>query len=217
MKNIIEYKEGASYLSIENDWQDKVEAGVGESYGAEFFLQKKTGRVSGWLGYTLSWANRTFPNINEGNPFPYRYDRRHDIEIATSYKWKNKEIAVTWVFGTGNAVTLPRSTYQGTGDGYNGNYYGDSYNPYDYYDKGSVKYYGERNSFRMRAYHRVDISYTTTKKTKWGERAWVIGVYNVYNRKNPFFMDISEKRLQRKFIQYSLFPIIPSISLRFNF
>jgi outer membrane receptor for ferrienterochelin and colicin len=217
MKNIIEYKEGASYLSIENDWQSKVEAGVGESYGAEFFLQKKTGRVSGWLGYTLSWANRTFPSINEGNSFPYRYDRRHDIEIATSYKWKNKEISVTWVYGTGNAVTLPRSTYQGAGDGYNAHYYGDSYNPYDYYDKGSVKYYGERNSFRMRSYHRLDISYTTTKKTKWGERSWVIGVYNVYNRRNPFFMEISEDRRKKKFIQYSLFPIIPAISLRFNF
>lgn len=211
MKGIIEYKEGANYLNIESDWQDKVEAGVGESYGAEFFIQKKAGKISGWLGYTLSWTNRTFPNINEGRTFPYRYDRRHDLEIASSYKWKNKEIAVTWVFGTGNAVTLPQSTYQG------GN---DAYIPY-YYDNSTIKYYGDRNSFRMRSYHRLDISYTTTKKTKWGERSWVIGIYNVYNRRNPFFLDVKEEYhkgvTRKKFVQYSLFPVIPSISLRFKF
>ena len=212
MENIIEYKEGASYLSIESDWQDKVEAGVGESYGAEFFIQKKTGRVSGWLGYTLSWTNRTFPNINEGETFPYRYDRRHDLEIASSFKWKNKEIAVTWVYGTGNAITLPQSTHLGGSDVYN------PYDPFFPNDGHTVKYYGDRNSFRMRAYHRLDFSYTTTKKTKWGERSWVIALYNLYNRKNPFFLDISEDRKgQKKFVQYSLFPIIPSISLRFNF
>ena len=208
MEGIIEYKEGANYLNIETDWQEKVEAGVGESYGAEFFVQKKTGRLSGWIGYTLSWTNRAFPNINEGRTFPYKYDRRHDIEIAAAYKWKNKELAATWVYGTGNAITLPQSTYLGGGDPVSGYYE----NP------GTIKYYGERNSFRMRAYHRLDLSYTTTKTTKWGERSWVIALYNLYNRKNPFFLDISEDRKgQKKFVQYSLFPIIPSISLRFNF
>jgi outer membrane receptor for ferrienterochelin and colicin len=209
MKNIIEYKDGANYLNIEGDWQDKVESGTGESYGAEFFIQKKTGRVSGWLGYTLSWTNRTFPTINEGRTFPYRYDRRHDIEIATSYQWKkNKEVAFTWVYGTGNAVTLPQSTYLGSS-----NTHIPSYN-----SEPSVQYYNDRNSFRMRAYHRLDIGYTTTKETKWGERSWVIGVYNLYSRRNPFYMELThDEDGNKKFVQYSLFPIIPSISYRFKF
>jgi hypothetical protein len=208
MKGIVEYKEGANYLNIESDWQTKVETGEGESYGAEFFAQKKTGRINGWIGYTLSWTNRRFPNINEGRTFPYRYDRRHDIEIAASYQLKkNKEFALTWVYGTGTAITLPQSSYLKNNE---------NSNPWSF-DK-TVSYYEGRNSYRMRAYHRLDLGYTTTKKTKWGERSWSIGVYNAYSRRNPFFMDLTyDKTGKKKFVQYSLFPIIPSISYRFKF
>ncbi len=207
MRGLIEYKEGASYLNIEGDWQDKVETGNGESYGAELFIQKKTGQLSGWIGYTLSWTNRMFPNLNSGKTFPYRYDRRHDIEIATSYKWKeNREFALTWVYGTGAAVTLPRSSYAR---------YSETGPPFS---TSGIQYYEARNGYRMRDYHRLDLSYTTTKKKKWGERSWVIGVYNIYSRKNPFFLDIGhDKEGNKKFVQYSLFPLIPSISYRFKF
>ena len=209
MTGLIEYKDGANYLNIESDWQTKVESGEGNSYGAEFFVQKKTGKISGWIGYTLSWANRTFENINEGKTFPYRYDRRHDIKIAGIYQWKeNREFSVTWVFGSGAAVTLPQSTYLESGQ------------VRDYYwgIDPTLQFYNGRNSYRMRAYHRLDLSYTTTKKTKWGERSWSFGVYNVYSRRNPFFLDLTyDKKGNKKFVQYSLFPIIPSISYRFKF
>jgi hypothetical protein len=208
MKGLIEYKEGANYLNIESDWQTKVETGEGESYGTELFLQKKTGKLNGWIGYTLSWTNRTFPNINEGKTFPYKYDRRHDVEVALAYTLKeNKEFAMTWVYGTGSAVTLPQSTYK---------YHSD--NPNSFYNNQYVNYYDGRNSYRMRAYHRLDFSYTTTKKTKWGERSWSFGIYNIYSRRNPFFLDLSyDKQGNKKFIQYSLFPLIPSITYRFKF
>jgi outer membrane receptor for ferrienterochelin and colicin len=208
MDGLIEYKDGADYLDVENDWQNKVEVGKGESYGAEFFVQKKTGKISGWIGYTLSWTNRTFENINRGESFPYRYDRRHDIKIAAVYQWKqNREFSLTWVYGSGSAVTLPKSVYE---KGYE--------NPSPGIRGEMYEYYGDRNSFRMRAYHRLDLSYTTTKKTKWGERSWSIGAYNLYNRRNPFFMDITgQSRRDPKFVQYSLFPIIPSIAYRFKF
>jgi outer membrane receptor for ferrienterochelin and colicin len=207
MKGLIEYKDGANYLNVENDWQTKVESGEGESYGAEFFVQKKTGKLSGWVGYTLSWTNRTFPNINNGKTFPYKYDRRHDVEIAAAYQWKeNKDLSLTWVYGTGTAVTLPQSSYQKYGEF-----------PFTFNEQ-AVEYYAGRNSFRMKAYHRLDLSYTTSKKTKWGERSWVLGVYNVYSRRNPFFMDLGyDKARHKKFVQYSLFPIIPSIAYRFKF
>jgi outer membrane receptor for ferrienterochelin and colicin len=209
MKGLIEYKEGANYLNIESDWQTKVERGEGESYGAEVFIQKKTGKLSGWIGYTLSWTNRTFPNISFGETFPYRYDRRHDVEVALSYKWReNREFGMTWVYGTGAAVTLPQSNYQQH----------EEMQARYFYDDDGVQYYGGRNAYRMRAYHRMDFSYTTTKKTKWGERSWIIGAYNLYSRKNPFFLDISyDKDGNKKFVQYSLFPFIPSITYRFKF
>jgi hypothetical protein len=208
MKGIIEYKDGASYIDIEGDWQTKVESGEGDSYGAELFLQKKTGKINGWVGYTLSWTNRTFENVNEGKTFPYRYDRRHDVEIAVVYQWKeNKDLSLTWVYGTGTAITLPQSSYPQY-DGPSNVYQG----------SGDVQYYDGRNSYRTRAYHRLDLSYTTTKKTNWGERSWSFGIYNVYSRKNPFFMDITyDKHGNKKFVQYSLFPIIPSIAYRFKF
>jgi hypothetical protein len=208
MNGLIEYKDGATYLNVESDWQTKVERGAGESYGAEFFAQKKTGKLSGWIGYTLSWTNRTFSNINEGKTYPYKYDRRHDFEIAASYQHrKNKEFSLTWVYGTGTAVTLPKSSYLSNVN---------PYNPYN--SEESIQYYEGRNSYRMRAYHRLDISYTTTKQTKWGERSWVFGFYNLYSRRNPFFLDIGyDDEGNKKFIQYSLFPIIPSISYRFKF
>jgi len=208
MEKLIEYKEGANYLNIEEDWQTKVESGKGESYGSELFIQKKKGKVSGWVGYTLSWTNRTFQNINEGKTFPFRYDRRHDVEVALSYKWKpNRDLSMTWVYGTGAAISLPQSAYTE----YIGSPWGDG-------DQSFIEYYGGRNSYRMRAYHRLDIGYTSTKKKRWGERSWNLSLYNAYNRKNPFFVDNArDEKGHKKFIQYSLFPLIPSAACRFKF
>jgi hypothetical protein len=210
MTGLIEYKDGASYVDLENDWQTKVETGSGESYGAEVFVQKKAGKISGWIGYTLSWTNRTFLNLNNGKPFPYKYDRRHDASIALAYDWKeNKAFSLTWVYGSGTAISLPRSSYVEN-----------SYSNLNsqFFQHSSIEHYGSRNEYRMRPYHRLDLSYTTTKKTRWGERSWTIGIYNVYSRANPFFMELGRDREgNKKFIQYSLFPIIPSIAYQFNF
>jgi outer membrane receptor for ferrienterochelin and colicin len=206
MRGLIEYKEGASYLDLEQDWQTKIESGEGESYGTELFLQKKRGKFNGWAGYTLSWANRTFPNINFGRTFPYKYDRRHDVELALAYAINDKkDIAFTWVYGTGTSITLPNDIYRGSFNGYSS-------------PSGEIMYYEGRNNYRMRSYHRMDLSYTIKKETKWGERAWTFSIYNVYSRRNPFFMDVGyDKQGNKKFIQYTLFPIIPSASVHFKF
>jgi outer membrane receptor for ferrienterochelin and colicin len=206
MTGLIEYKEGASYVDIENDWQTKVTRGNGESYGSEFFVQKKTGKFSGWIGYTLAWNYRTFPEIDEGRRFPYKYDRRHDIEIALVYELsEKKDLSLTWVYGTGAAISLPNDTYAGA----------PGHTPYP---ASEVQHYDGRNNYRMKAYHRMDISYSIKKKTKYGERTWSFALYNAYSRKNPFFMDINyTKDGEKKFIQYSLFPIIPSAAVHFKF
>lgn len=206
MTNLIEYKEGASFADIENDWQTKVTSGDGESYGSEFFIQKKKGKVNGWVGYTLSWNFREFPEIDQGRRFPYKFDRRHDVEVAIAWQLnERKQFGLTWVYGTGNAISLPNAIYPGMP------------NRYSHWQP-ELNYYEGRNNYRMRAYHRMDFSYSVTKKTKWGERTWTFSIYNLYNRRNPFYMDIGyDDDGNKKFVQYSLFPIIPSASMHFKF
>ncbi len=213
MDNLIEYKDGASFTSVNKDWQDKIETGSGTSYGAEVFLQKKLGKITGWVGYTLSWSNRQFDNINFGKEFPYRYDRRHDVSITSIYKINDRvELAAVWVYGTGNAVSLPTKSYLINGadqSGYDyGNYWGTE-----------IQYYEGRNGYRMAAYHRLDFSIAWTKVKKNGVRKFTLGFYNMYNHKNPFFIQqtYDYQTGQKKFVQYSLMPIIPSISYRFDF
>ena len=208
MYNLIDYKEGTSFLDVQTDWREKVSTGgKGESYGAEVLVQKKTGKVTGWIGYTLSWTNRQFADLNFGRWFPYKYDRRHDVSVALTHTWNERmDFSAVWVYGTGNAITLPSATYQG--DATLGRY-GFTRELY---------YYGDRNSFRMRAYHRLDLSFSFWKTKKYTRSKWTIAVYNVYSRRNPFFMDlVYDDTGNRKFAQYSLFPIIPSVNYTFKF
>ncbi len=195
MENILEYKEGASFFNSTTGWEDKVEVGKGTSYGGEVFIQKKKGKFTGMLGYTLSWSNRTFANLNNGRTFPYKYDRRHDFKVAGVYKVSPRiELSAEWLYGTGNAITLPIGYYKDQ----NGE---------------DITIYGSRNGYRMPAYHRGDVSIRFTKEKKRHDRSWIIGAYNVYNRKNPFFIYEDGG----KFKQVSLFPIIPSVSYQFKF
>ncbi|MDH5399389.1 MAG: TonB-dependent receptor [Cyclobacteriaceae bacterium] len=204
MNNLIEYKEGATFFHFDSNWENKVEAGRGWSYGAEVLLQKNKGPVTGWIGYTWSKTERQFENINFGEVFPYKYDRRHDFSMVAVYALSDRiELSGNFVYGTGNAVSIPVETYAGLAD-----------NPYW---SPSIYYYVGRNAFRMRGYHRMDLGISIKKEKRWGERAWVLGIYNVYNRKNPFFIDIEWREDGQHFIQYSLFPIIPSFSYQFKF
>lgn len=219
MTNLIDYKDGASYLNIEESWEEKiVTGGKGESYGAEVLLQKKTGNLTGWIGYTLSWTNRQFEELNEGKWYPYRYDRRHDVSVAASHTWNDRmDFSAAWVYGTGNAITLPISQYEQY----------DLSRPYlgpNVWTGSGVYNYEARNDFRMRSYHRLDVSFSFWKNKKWGQSKWTIGAYNVYSRRNPFYMELGYSRRdfstgggERKFVQYSLFPIVPSISYSFKF
>jgi hypothetical protein len=211
MTNLIEYRDGASFINVQDDWQDNVAThGIGESYGTEVLLQKKAGDLTGWVGYTLSWTNRQFDELNFGKWYPYKYDRRHDVSVALSHNWnKKRDFSAAWVFGTGNAITLPIAYYYGAEP---------TPNQTNFYSR--VDYYGDRNSFRMRNYHRLDLSFSFIKQKKWGERKWTIAVYNAYNRRNPFYMDLGTTRkppYKPVFYQYSLFPIIPSIAYSFKF
>jgi hypothetical protein len=212
MKNLIEYKEGASFFSFTNDWQDKIEIGEGRAYGVEILARKQIGKTSGWIGYTLSWSERKFENISFGEWFPYRYDRRHDISVVLNQKISDHiDLGITWVYGTGNAVTLPLEKYASLASIWGG---------YPYFN--GIEAFDNRNSYRMPAYHRLDLGINFRKDTKWGERTWSFGAYNVYNRKNPFYLQFAQDyqrngTFKTVLKQYSLFPIIPSISYSFKF
>lgn len=209
MQNIIEYKEGASFFSVDKNWDEQIEFGTGNSYGAELFVQKKEGKTTGWIGYTLSWTNRQFDNLNFGNPFPFRYDRRHDIGIVVVHQLNERiDFGVTWVYGTGNAVTLATTKYPSTSASA-------SFAGFEYLS--TVQYFENRNDFRMPSYHRLDVGVNFKKPTRWGERTWSFGAYNTYNRRNPFYLYF-ENQINRTVVkQVSLFPIIPFISYSFKF
>jgi len=232
MDNVIGYREGASFLELnepgdveKTDWQDKITEGRSWSCGLEFLLQKKEGRVTGWIGYTLSWTQMQFDSLNYGRKFYARYDRRHDISLVAFFRVNDRiNLSGTWVYGTGNAVTLPLSEYYAEPH----DLLKDVHDPYHYYNGFSemiyprtVNEFGEKNNFRMRSYHRLDLGIQFHKVKKWGERTWEISVYNAYNRLNPFFYynDVKYEGERRTGVlkQVSLFPVIPSFTWSFKF
>jgi outer membrane cobalamin receptor len=224
MNNVIEYREGASFINADNNWENKVLQGDGTSYGVELFARKNLGSLTGWVGYTLSWTNRQFDQLNDGKPFWYKYDRRHDVSIVVTNRFSKRiEMSGTWVFGTGNCISIPIGIYEMPNPitptrPETSNL---PFNYQEYYD------FSKRGNYRMNAYHRLDLSISFIKKRKRTERRWVIGIFNAYNRKNPFYMDVREQhhydnnthKESRKYeyVQYSLFPIIPSISYQLKF
>lgn len=223
MSNLIEYKEGASFSGISSGWESKIEMGKGRAYGAELLLEKNIGKTTGWLGYTLSWADREFENLNFGEKFPAHYDRRHDISLAITHEFNQRiDMGLTWVYGTGNATTLGLQEYPGFFPNNMTNYYSGM--------ESTITYYGGRNQYRMPAYHRLDLGINFHKQKKRGIRTWSFSVYNAYSRQNPFYLywgydhvngynpygqyyEDSKPALK----QLSLFPLIPSVSYTFKF
>jgi hypothetical protein len=221
MNNIIEYKDGATFLDINTGWEDKVSMGRGWAYGVECLAQKTVGKTTGWIGYTWAKSERLFDRpgqeINFGKVFPAKYDRRHDLSLVVLHKFSEKiDISGTWVYSTGDCATLGLQNYRGLGFTEE---YGYSYND-------ELSYIDQRNNYRKPAYHRLDLGINFHKKKKHGTRTWNISVYNVYNRNNPFFVysgskDIplssGEYRSKKVLKQISIFPIIPSITYIYSF
>lgn len=213
MNRIIEYQDGASFLTSATGWENKVEAGKGRSYGVEFFLQKTTGKTTGWLGYTLAKTERKFELINFGEWFPAKYDRRHTLNLTLIQKLgQHFEVSGNWVYNTGNVVTVPLVRINSA-----------SY-PNSPHGGSILEQFPHRNNYRMEGYHRMDLGltyYTSRKSSRYGMIN--LSVYNVYNRRNGFLVvpDIEEdnygnptNRILRKI---TIFPIIPSISFSYKF
>jgi hypothetical protein len=207
MQNQIEYRE-----FFVDDGSGNVEKdfifGKGESHGVEFFINKQYGKLTGWIGYTLSYTNRKFAGLNNNEWYPTKYDRRHDVSFVASYELNNKwKFGATWVYGTGNAITVPDALYQVSGTLY--------------------EHFTSVNGYRLPAYHRADLSATYTPKHKAKRRvegSWTFSIYNVYKRFNPFFIfldtngDVTKGTASVKATEVSLFPFpLPSVTWNFKF
>jgi hypothetical protein len=220
--DVLGYKDGASFLLVgefeegsEVTWENNVTSGTGESYGFEMLAQRKFGKFTGWIGYTLSWTWLQFDSINFGKKYYARQDRRNDVSVVGIYKFNDDiTLSFTWVYGTGAAITLPQAEYVVVDHDPASGQQSMPQNAWSWF----VSDYGEKNSFRMEAYHRMDLGIQFHKKMKYWDRTFEVSFYNLYNHKNPFFYYIStDMNGMRRLKQVSLFPIIPSVSWTIKF
>lgn len=211
MRNQVEFRPGAR-LFLNQNLENEVITGKGEAYGAEFFLKKRLGKLNGWIGYTWSKTTRQFDLLNGGKTFFYRYDRRHDVSLVVSYELSKRWSAnFVFVYGTGSLITLPTSRFV-----YQIGVDNETFEP----KFNVVNRYEGVNNYRLPAYHRADVSFTyARKKNKRFQSSWVFSIYNLYNRKNPYFIyfepDLEEQTVKAYMVY--LFPILPSALWNFNF
>jgi hypothetical protein len=205
MQNQIEYRQG--FTPSIKDPEEEFVFGKGWSYGTELFINKTKGKFTGWIGYTLAWTWRKFPDLNNGNKYPAKYDRRHDLSVVGIYEvnqqWK---LSSVFVYATGNATSLPEKFYLIEGV--------------------LTQQFSRINQYRLAPYHRLDLSATyipTPKKERKCKHSWVFSIYNVYSRQNPYFLYYNQTgsafagTLQVQAKQVSLFPVIPSVTYNFKF
>jgi len=210
MLNLYEYKESATF-KYNSPFDEKLTPGTGESYGLEFFLNKRLGNISGWVGYTLSYTSRKFDELNKGMEFYPRYDRRHDISLALTYNISpNFSLGSTWTYGTGQAYSLPIGQYS----------FGNIFNPSAlnslYYE------YSSRDGYRLPAFHKLDVSIQYEIVWASSSLEFSLDIYNAYNRNNVFSKyigytidDAGEKKWLLR--QFTLFPFLPTLGINYKF
>lgn len=210
MKNLIEYREGAQLL-LNDNYENELVSGTGESYGCELFAQRTSGRLTGWIGYTLSWSTRQFDALNGGKKFFAKFDRRHDVSVVATYEiTKRFLISGVWVYSTGQRFTpvigyflMPNSTLTSVN---------------------TLPIYGERNSTELPPAHRLDISFILKSKDKSNRKwmkwqgEWSMGAYNLYNRAQPYRIEVVDNgQGGLKYVAKGLFGTIPFVGYNFRF
>lgn len=219
MDNLYEYAENTKFWDSDKIEEQLVQGG-GKAYGLEVFLNRQIGDFTGWVGYTLAWTKRKFDDLNKGEEFSPRHDRRHDVSVVLTYKLGKKwELGLSWVYGTGQAYTLPTGRYYTNIDNYYGGYYGND------------KYiYSKRNEYRMPAYHKLDLNFMYKYEWFGIPFEFSINIYNAYNHLNPFAVYLDDEWVNPGVIKelpnggvitklktITLFPIIPSFGMSFKF
>lgn len=231
MRNVLEYKDGVSFLGSSAGWEDKVEMGHGRSMGFELMIEKTLGKTTGWLAYTLAKSDRKFAKggVNNGERFPYKYDRRHNIGLSVTHKFSERiDIGATWTFATGGTTTIPEEVtgliHPSTGAG---NGLGMEFHPVGSGDSFVTEndYVERRNNYRLPSSHRLNIGINFNKKTKHGLRTWNISLYNAYNAMNPTFVYRSTKETSNGpfttsepvIKKLTILPCIPSVTYTYKF
>ena len=198
--NVYDYREGKNLVSA-IEMESLLLNGKGRAYGVEFYAKKNLGDFTGWVSYTLSWAENKIDGINNNEWYTASNDRRHDISIVGMYKLNHKwDISATWVYTSGQALTAPSAKYE--------------------LDDWTHYYYAEHNGYRAPAYHRLDVGVNNTKERPRYTRIWSFGIYNLYNHYNPYvisFENDDTKVTGTKTVQTSLFGIIPSVTYTIKF
>ena len=205
MNGLVEFSGGIMNLIDNLKIEDNLLYGSGNAYGSEFFIKKKTGKLTGWIGYTLSKNNRNFELINNSQRYPAKYDRRHDLSVISNYTLSKKwTLSGSFTYATGNAYTKPTSRYLIGGN--------------------VINEYGSFNGSRMPAYHRMDLAATYKMKPHLhtaGEFSF--SIYNVYNKQNPIYIyfladgDLEKQRISIQPKSIALLPVLPSITYRLTF
>ena len=197
--NVLDYRDGKSFSS-EIEIERLILPGEGKGYGVEMSARKNTGRLTGWLAYTLSWSKTRIDGVNGGRWYDANNDRRHDISIAAIYRLNKRwTLNAAWLFNTGQAFTAPSGKYQ--------------------IEDNWVYYYAERNGYRAPDYHRLDISAVWKKRYRKTTHQWAFSIYNLYNHYNPYLINFedSENGARTRAKQYSLFGIVPSATFSIDF
>ncbi|MGQ7871412.1 TonB-dependent receptor [Sunxiuqinia sp. sy24] len=203
MKNTVDFADHAELL-LNKYLEGELRIGDSRAYGVELLMKKTEGRLTGWIGYTLSRAERTIPGINEGKTYAAPFDKMHDFSSVLNYDLsKRVSLSANWVYSTGQPVTLPVQRYEISGT--------------------IVPYYSERNGARYDDYHRLDLSLTLqnqNKKNRAWTGEWVFSIYNAYNRRNTWalnFVQDTENPTETYAEKTYLFPVIPAVTYNFKF
>ena len=217
LNHVISFTEGDGIMDVDQNWEQKVISGKGRAWGIETELRYVTSKMESWIGYTLSRNERKFEEMNKGNWFPYQYDRRHKIDLGLIVQLGNNwSGSATWTYQSGAPATYSGFEYAG----FPGNL---NYEHYDFFtgkllDADRIQYYPSINGVRLPAYHRMDIGFTKEWETYGRKKELSLSVYNLYSRQNPFLVFPNTKPDGSTGLkQFSLFPIIPSISYRISF
>lgn len=218
MHNVLEYQDGASFFGTSGGWQEKVEMGRGRSFGLEILAQKTVGKTTGWLGYTIAKSDRLFKDgtVNNGERFPYKYDRRHNINFCLNHAFSKKtDVGITWIFNTGGTATIAEKQ--------TGTEWGNL-----------VDYVSHRNNYRLPVSHRLNLSINFHKKLRRGTQTWNISIYNAYNAMTPSLVYKEEEYIgqqhigpngnpetvwvrKTRLIKQTLLPCVPSVTYTFRF
>jgi hypothetical protein len=210
MRHLLSFTEGASIL---NDWQQNVTTGSGTAYGIEGMLEYRNVRGRIWAAYGLARAERQFERINLGRVFPFKYDRRHDLKVAAVYRLSERvTVSGNWTISSGFAYSLPLSVFSFRLPGQTS-------------PPVVVQDFDAKNKYRMPWYHRMDVNVQVKLPAKKLEQLLNIGVYNVYNRRNPLYYNLrtqieiagNQLREAKSFVQVWLLPVLPSLSYAIRF